>query len=111
MENLTNQVITLDNNHKYFILRQALYKGKTYFLAAGVTDDEEHFNNKFLFFEKVNDEENFRVEEVTDESILSVLAPTLDCNPGIVAKIPYQVCNNNPQIVRIIHTNMDTSKA
>ena len=47
MENLTNQVITLDNNQKYFILRQALYKGKTYYLAAEVTEDEENFTNKY----------------------------------------------------------------
>ncbi len=77
MENLTNQVITLDNNHKYFILRQALYKGKTYFLAAEVTDDEEHFTNKFIFLEKTDDAEQFMVEEVTDENILAVLAKNI----------------------------------
>jgi hypothetical protein len=77
MENLTNQVITLDNNKKYFILRQALYKGKTYYLAAEVTEDEEHFTNKFLFLERKDDNGDFYVEEVTDEKILSVLAKNI----------------------------------
>lgn len=77
MENLTNQVITLDNNHKYFIIRQALYKGKTYFLAAEVTDDEENFTNKFLFLERKDEGGEFCVEEVTDSQILSVLAKNI----------------------------------
>ena len=77
MENLTNQVITLDNNQKYFILRQALYKGKTYYLAAEVTEDEENFTNKFLFLERKDDGGEFYVEEVTDEKILSVLAKNI----------------------------------
>ena len=31
MENLTNQVLELANGKKCFILRQAVYKGNTYF--------------------------------------------------------------------------------
>ena len=41
MENLTNQVLKLENGSNYFILRQATYKGVTYFLAAEITADEE----------------------------------------------------------------------
>lgn len=74
MENLTNQVIYLDDDTKYFIIRQALYKGVTYYLAAEVADDEESFTNNFKFFERKDKDGKFLVEEVTDEQVLTVLA-------------------------------------
>ena len=39
MDNITNQVLDLENGKKYFVLRQAVYKGVTYFLGAELTDD------------------------------------------------------------------------
>ena len=50
MENLTNQILELGNGKKYFVLRQAAYKGETYYLCAEVTDNEEEFTNNFAFF-------------------------------------------------------------
>jgi hypothetical protein len=81
MENLTNQILILDNGSKYFVLRQALYKGVTYFLAVEVTEDEENFTNNFLFFERVDENGNFVVKEVTDENILTVLAKNIKIEP------------------------------
>lgn len=77
MENLTNQVLTLDNGNMYFVLRQAVYKGKTYYFCAEVTKDGENFTNKFIFLVKLDNEANFSVEEVTDKNILSVLAKNI----------------------------------
>ncbi len=80
MENLTNQILELEEGKNYFVLRQASYKGKTYFLVVGVTPDEENFTNEFMFLEKVdseNDENLFDVEEVTDPAILEVLAKNI----------------------------------
>ena len=53
MENLTNQILELGNGKKYFVLRQAAYKGETYYLCAEVTDNEEEFTNNFAFFQRV----------------------------------------------------------
>ncbi|UKI58570.1 MAG: hypothetical protein L6V81_04075 [Clostridium sp.] len=39
---------------QYFILRQASYKGTTYFLGALTTPDGEDFTNDFAFLEKVD---------------------------------------------------------
>lgn len=49
MENLTNQVLNLKSGKKYFVLRQASYKGVTYFLGAEITPDGEDFTNQFVF--------------------------------------------------------------
>ncbi len=76
MENLTNQILDLANGQKYFVLRQAVYKGNTYFLAAQVTDEEDNFTNDFLFLQKIEGEE-FKVKKVTDKNIIEVLAKNI----------------------------------
>ena len=76
MENLTNQVLNLEDGTKYFILRQAVYKGKTYFLGAELTPDGEDFTNEFVFLEKIEGEE-LEVELVTDKEVIEVLAKNI----------------------------------
>ncbi len=76
MENLTNQVLALANGKKFFVLRQAVYKGTTYFLSAELTEDEEDFTNNFVFLQKVGDE-GLKVKKVTDQSIIEVLAKNI----------------------------------
>jgi len=77
MENLTNQILEVNNGKKYFILRQAAYKGTTYFLAALVTEDEQNFKNEFSFLEKINENDTFYLKEVTDPDILNILAQNI----------------------------------
>jgi len=72
MENLTNQVLALANGKKFFVLRQAVYKGTTYFLSAELTEDEEDFTNNFIFLQKVGDE-GLKVKKVTDQNIIDIL--------------------------------------
>lgn len=76
MENLTNQVLALANGKKFFVLRQAVYKGTTYFLSAELTEDEEDFTNNFIFLEKVGDE-GLKVKKVKDQNIIDVLAKNI----------------------------------
>ena len=77
MENLTNQVLTLANGKGYLVLRQAVYRGVVYYLAAEVTPDGEDFTNEFVFFEKVDTDGNFNVKKVKDEAVLKVLASNI----------------------------------
>ena len=79
MENLTNQILDLKNGEKYFILRQAVYKGTTYYFGAEVTEDEEDFTNNFVFLEKVG-EEGLKVKKVKDQAIIEVLAKNIKIN-------------------------------
>lgn len=73
MENLTNQILELGDGSKYFVLRQAAYKGKTYYFAGETTDNEEDFTGEFIFLERIEEDGEFSVEEVTDPEILAVL--------------------------------------
>ena len=77
MNNLTNKVITLKDKKKYYIIRQALYKSVTYYFAAEVTKDGEDFTGKFIFLEHYEKEDGAHVREVTDNSILEVLAKNI----------------------------------
>ena len=77
MENLTNQVLELESGKQYFVIRQASYKGTTYFLAAEITPDGEDFTNNFVFFENIEENGESRVKEVKDQAILEVLAKNI----------------------------------
>lgn len=77
MENLTNQIIKLGNGKSYFILRQATYKGTTYFLGAEVTPDHEDFTNNFAFLEQIVVDGTMYTREVKDKAIIEVLAKNI----------------------------------
>ena len=77
MENLTNQVLNLKSGKKYFVLRQASYKGVTYFLGAEITPDGEDFTNQFVVFEDIKRDGKSLVKEVKDPAILQVLAKNI----------------------------------
>jgi ketosteroid isomerase-like protein len=77
MENITNQVLDLANGKKYFVLRQAVYKGVTYFLGAELTPDEEDFTNNFAFLERIDDGDDLKIKKVTDKAIIDILAKNI----------------------------------
>ena len=47
MKNKINRVITLANGKKYFVLKQAIYKGDNYYMVAEVTEDGNDLKEKF----------------------------------------------------------------
>ncbi len=77
MENITDQILELGNGKKYYIVRQALYKGTTYYLGAETTDDEENFTDNFVFFEKIEKDGQEFVQKVTDQNVLEILAKNI----------------------------------
>ena len=79
MENLTNQVLRLDDGSRYFVLRQAVFRGVTYFLGAELTPDGEDFTNNFVFLEKIDDDADggFSVQAVTDQEVLEALGKNI----------------------------------
>ncbi len=77
MKNYTNQILELADGKNYFVIRQAVYNDTTYFFAVEVTPDNEDFTNNFLFLEKVDEGEKFKVKEVTDKKIIEILAKNI----------------------------------
>ena len=77
MENLTNQVIKLEDGTRYFIIRQAVFRGSTYFLGAELTKDGDDFTNNFVFLEKLGFGDELILEVVTDKEIIEILGKNI----------------------------------
>ena len=75
MENKTNKIITLDNDREYFINRQILYKGKTYYIATLLKKEEDPDGgkspeNELVVFEQ---NENGTLRVLSDPNIAKVI--------------------------------------
>lgn len=73
MENLINSIVTLDNNEKYIVINQAVYKSKSYFFVAKVTPDEEEVQDEFKLLEEVEVDGKKGLQLVTDPKIIDLL--------------------------------------
>ncbi len=75
MENKINKVVTLANGKKYFILKQAIYKGENYFMVAEVTEDGEDLKEKFnILHETVEDGKTYIQFEKNPKTIQIILS-------------------------------------
>ncbi len=77
MENLTDQIISLENGKKYYVFRQALYKGVTYYLAIETTEDEEDFTDNIAFLERIEEDDKSYLQKVTDQKVIQTLAKNI----------------------------------
>lgn len=73
MENIINNILTLDNDEKYIVLNQAIYQGKNYFFVAKVAQDEEEVIDEFRLLEETEVNGEKAVAVVTDEKIIELL--------------------------------------
>lgn len=73
MENLINNILTLDNDEKYIVLNQALYQNKNYFLVAKVTDDEEDVLDEFKLLEEIEINGEKALQLVNDKKVIELL--------------------------------------
>ena len=73
MENLINNILTLDNDEKYLVLNQGLYQNKNYFLVAKVTENEE-VTEEFKLLEETEVAGQKALQLVTDEKVIELLA-------------------------------------
>lgn len=78
MENRINHIITLDNGKKYFILKQAIYKGDNFFVAAEVTEDEQDITNNFLILHERKEDGKNIVKVEQDKEVLGIILKHLD---------------------------------
>lgn len=69
-----NDIIVLDNEDKYTLLKEVEKDGSKYYLAAGV-DKDNHINRKVIVIIKVvHEEDGDYIEIVEDEKLLKTLA-------------------------------------
>lgn len=78
MENKINKIMTLENGRNFIILRQAIYKGENYFVAARLSDDEKKITEDYVtVHEFIKDDKTF-VEVVKDPELLALIMKHLE---------------------------------
>lgn len=66
MENRVNQVVNLANGDSYIILKQAIYKNDSYFIASKLGKDNKPMSNNITFFRQIISDNHIKLEEVND---------------------------------------------
>ena len=87
MKNKINRVITLANGKKYFVLKQAIYKGDNYYMVAEVTEDGNDLKEKFAMLHEeeltvndlaISEDGKELIEFVKDPKTMQVLLDHLN---------------------------------
>ena len=78
MENRTNKIIKFNENEKYFVLKQAVYRGNSYFMTVKTTPDGEDFTNEFYVMQETVRDGKSYFSKVNDAKLLDLLLKYLD---------------------------------
>lgn len=78
MENKTNKTIKFSEEEKYFILKQAVFKGKSYYLTVRITPDGKDFTNEFAVLQENERDGKLFFSRVNDTKTLGILLKYLD---------------------------------
>lgn len=73
MENRTNQVIELENNKEYLVLRQAVFRGDTYYITSEVKNDGEDFDKNLTILKETDENDKKYVSIVEDKEIIDTI--------------------------------------
>lgn len=73
MENRINKIIVLENNKKYIVVNQAIYKNESYLLVNEINDKEDELLEEVLILQEEMVDGELEVTEVTDNQLLDLL--------------------------------------
>jgi len=77
MKNLINSILVLENDEKYVVLNQAIYKEKNYYLVAKLTSDEQDVTGDLKVVEELEQDGKTGVRLVTDKDMIQLLTKYL----------------------------------
>lgn len=78
MENRINKIVELGNGKKYFILKQAIYKGENYFIVAKVTEDGEDLEEKFAILHETKENGDTFIEFEKNPKTIQIILSHLN---------------------------------
>lgn len=82
MENRINQVVELENGKEYYILKQAVYSGDNYFVAAEVAEDGEDLKENFSILHESKENGESFIEFERDPKTIQILLKHLNIKEG-----------------------------
>ena len=77
MQNRIDEIMELANGEKYFVLKQAIYKGENYYVVSRVSEDEDDLTDDIKFLHELIHNGNASVEVVKDMELTKLLAKHL----------------------------------
>lgn len=77
MENRTNQIIELNNNKKYLILRQVVYKNDTYYVTCEIFDNDD-FKKELTILKETIEEKDYFVNIVNDKDVVNIILKNIE---------------------------------
>lgn len=69
-----NDIIVLENDERYTLLKEIKYEGDRYFMAAGIDKDENIDRKKIAILKHVKEKDGDYVEIVKDENLINKLS-------------------------------------
>lgn len=73
MENRINTILELDDNRKYIVINQAIYKNDSYLLVNEVNEDESDLLEEVLVLKEIKRGEETLLEIVIEPNLLDLL--------------------------------------
>ena len=82
IENLSDEIRELENGKEYYILKQAVYSGDNYFVAAEVTEDGEDLKENFSILHESKENGESFIEFERDPKTIQILLKHLNIKEG-----------------------------
>lgn len=73
MENRINKIIKLGDKKIYYLLKQAIYKGESYYTAVEVTSDMKNLTNDFYLLHETTEKDGTYFSKVKDPHMIQLL--------------------------------------
>jgi len=74
MINRTNQIVELEDDKQYLILRQVVYKNETYYVTTEIFNDGDDFDKNLTVLKESTEGEDTYVTEVNDPEIIKTIS-------------------------------------
>lgn len=73
-----NDIIVLENEERYTLLQDTILDEATYFLSAGIDEEENIDYKKLAILKLIHEEDGDYVEVVNDEQLIKRLSKTFE---------------------------------
>ena len=86
-----DEIITLEDNERFFLAELVEHNGSRYFLAASL-DEQDEPTEEMHILEEIQEDDEYSVEKVEDEKLIAHLSSVFTSN---ILSRPEEIEDNN----------------